>query len=48
MLSDSVSEFVCFFCDGSAEGFEGLFAIPRAAVRSAESFDDVDDFVEVV
>ena len=48
MLSDSVSEFVCFFGDGSAESFEGLFSVPRAAVRSAETFNDVDDFVEVV
>ena len=48
MFGDGISEFVCFFGDGSAEGFEGLFAIPGAAVRGAESFDDVDDFVEVV
>ena len=48
MFGDGISEFVGFFGDGSAEGFEGLFAIPRAAVRGAEAFDDVYDFVKVV
>ena len=48
MLSDSVGEFIGFFGDWSAEGFECLFSVPRAAVWSAESFDDVDDFVEVM
>ena len=34
--------------DGSAESFESLFAVPRAAVGGAEAFDDVYDFVKVV
>ena len=48
MFGDSVSEFVGFFGDGSAEGFEGLLSVPGAAVRSAETFDDVYDFVKIV
>lgn len=48
MFGDSVREFVGFFGDGGAEGIEGLFSVPRAAVWCAESVNDVYDFVKVM
>ena len=41
-------EFVGFFGDWSAEGFEGLLSVPRAAIWCAESLDYVHDFVKVM
>lgn len=48
MLGDCVGEFVGFFGDWGAEGFEGLLSVPRAAAGSTETLDDVNYFVKIM